>query len=78
MHPIDDLEARCDRALNLVPHFDGRFIRGEQAWNDTPFPALRAFILAAARENDNLRIIFDTHVSLAFGVGAILNVGENH
>jgi hypothetical protein len=74
MHPIDDLEARCDKALNLVPHFDGRFIRDVQAWNGTLFPALREFVLAAARENDNLRVILDTHVSLAFGVGAILNV----
>lgn len=74
MHPIDDLEARCDQALNLVPHFDGRFIRDEKAWNDTLFPELRAFILAAARKNDDIRVILDTHVSLAFGVGAILNV----
>jgi hypothetical protein len=74
MHPIDDLGARCDRALNLVPHFDGRFIRDEQAWNSTLFPALREFILAAARENDHLCLVLDTHVSLAFGIGAILNV----
>jgi hypothetical protein len=74
MHPIDDLEARCDRTLNFVPHFDGRFIRDEQAWNSALFPELRDFILAAARANDNVRIILDTHVSLAFGVGAVLNV----
>jgi hypothetical protein len=74
MHPIDNLEARCDCILNLVPHFEGRFIRDEAAWSDTIFPELRDFILAAARENEKLRIILDTHVSLAFGVGAILNV----
>jgi hypothetical protein len=74
MHPIDNLEARCDQTLNLVPHFDGRFIRDAQAWNDTLFPELRDFVLAAARANDSLRVILDTHVSLAFGVGAILNV----
>src|SRR5262249_20878955 len=51
MHPIDDLDARCDKALDLVPHFDGRFIRDELAWNTTLFPALRDFVLAAAREN---------------------------
>jgi hypothetical protein len=74
MHPIDDLEARCDQTLNLVPHFNGRFIRDEEDWNNTLFPELRNFVLSAARTNDNLRIILDTHVSLAFGVGAILNV----
>jgi hypothetical protein len=74
MHPIDHLEARCDQTLNLVPHFDGRFIRDAQAWKETLFPELRDFVLAAARTNDSLRVILDTHVSLAFGVGAILNV----
>jgi hypothetical protein len=74
MHPIDDLEARCDKALNLVPHFEGRFIRDEKAWNTEIFPALRDFVLDAARDNDHLRVVLDTHVSLAFGVGAILNV----
>jgi hypothetical protein len=74
MHPIDDLEARCDQTLNLVPHFDRRFIRDEKAWDHTLFPDLRAFILSAARANDHLRIILDTHVSLAFGVGSILDV----
>ena len=47
MHPIDDLEARCNQTLNLVPHFDGRFIRDEQAWNDKLFPDLRSFMLNA-------------------------------
>ena len=74
MHPIDNLEARADQTLNLVPHFDGRFIRDEQAWNTTLFPALREFVLSAARGNDHLRVVLDTHVSLAFGVGAILSV----
>jgi hypothetical protein len=57
MHPIDNLEARCDQTLNLVPHFDGRFIRDAQAWNDTLFPELREFVLAAARANDSLDAI---------------------
>lgn len=74
MHHIDNLEARCGTILNLVPHFMGRFIRDEAAWNTTIFPELEAFVLKAARENDHLRVILDAHVSLAFGVGAILNV----
>jgi hypothetical protein len=27
MHQYDNLETRCDQTLNLVPHFDGRYIR---------------------------------------------------
>jgi hypothetical protein len=60
--------------LNLVPHFDGRFIRDEAAWNSTVFPELEAFILEATQGEDHLHLVLDAHVSLAFGVGAILNM----
>jgi len=74
MHPIDNIEARCDQALNLVPHFDGRYIRDEADWNNRLLPELRSFVIDAARETDELRLVLDAHASLAFGVGAILNV----
>jgi len=74
MHPIDNLDARCDETLNLVPHFDGRYIRDEKDWNGRLAPALREFLLKAARSHEHLRLALDAHVSLAFGVGAILNV----
>jgi hypothetical protein len=74
MHPFDNLEARCDQTLNLVPHFDGRYIRDEADWAARVLPELRAFIVAAAQANDHLRLVIDAHVSLAFGVGALLDV----
>jgi hypothetical protein len=74
MHPIDNLEARCDQTLNLVPHFDGRYIRDDADWAARVLPELRAFIVEAARANDHLRLVIDAHVSLAFGVGALLDV----
>lgn len=74
MHPIDNLEARCDETLNLVPHFDGRYIRDAADWEGRVLPELREFILRAARANEHLRLVLDAHVSLAFGVGALLNV----
>lgn len=74
MHPIDDIEARSDQSVNLVPHFDGRYIRDPAAWKAKIFPETQRFLVAAARDKDDLRLILDAHVSLAFGVGAILNV----
>ena len=38
MHPIDNLEDRCERTLNLVPHFDGRYSRDPAAWNGRLLP----------------------------------------
>jgi hypothetical protein len=74
MHPIDNLEDRCERMLNLVPYFDGRYIRHETDWQHRILPELRDFVLQAARSTARLRLILDTHVSLAFAVGMLLNV----
>ena len=74
MHPIDPIEDRCARVLNLVPYFDGRYIRNDADWQDQLYPGLTAFVLDAARASDNLRLIFDAHASLAFATGALLSV----
>jgi hypothetical protein len=74
MHPIDPLEERCDRMLNLVPYFDGRYIRAEADWQDRVHPELSKILLDAARASERLRLIMDAHASLAFATGAILNV----
>jgi hypothetical protein len=74
MHPIDPLEDRCERMLNLVSYFDGRYIRNDADWQDRVLPELRGFVMKAARSVDDLRLILDAHVSLAFATGAVLNV----
>jgi hypothetical protein len=74
MHAFDNLEARCDQTLNLVPHFEGRYVRDESDWAARIERELRNFITAAAQANDHLRLVVDAHVSLAFGVDALLDV----
>lgn len=74
MHPIDRLENRCRRILDLVPYFDGRYIQTEADWKGRVSPELRTFLLDTARSRDRLRLVLDTHVSLAFAAGALLNV----
>lgn len=74
MHPIDPLDERCDRMLNLVPYFDGRYIRNDADWQDRVYPELSGFLREVARGSDSLRLIVDAHASLAFAIGAVLNV----
>jgi len=74
MHQIDNIEARATTTLNLVPHFDRRFLKDEAGWETDLLPALRTFVLAEAQKGDHMRLILDAHVSLAFAVGSILNV----
>jgi len=74
MHPIDSIEARATTTLNLVPFFDGRFLKDGTDWETDLFPRLRAFVLAEAQKGDHMRLVLDAHVSLALAVGSILNV----
>jgi hypothetical protein len=67
MHQFDNLESRCDQTLNLI-YPRSRALDGPRA------AELRTFIVAAAQANDHIRLVVDVHVSLAFGVGALLDV----
>jgi hypothetical protein len=74
MHPIDSLEGRATINLNLVPSFEGRFLKDGADWNADIYPALKAFVIGEAQKSDRIRLVLDVHVSLAFAVGALLDV----
>lgn len=74
MHPIDNVEERCLEIIDLVPLFDGRYIRDEADWQGRILPSLRDGVTKAARLADQLRLVLDAHVSIAFAVGAVLTV----
>ena len=74
MHQIDSLEGRAPIHLNLVPFFEGRFLKDETDWNVDIFPALKAFVIGEAQKGDRIQLVLDVHVSLAFAVGALLDV----
>lgn len=73
-HATDKLEDRCAAVLNLVPNFNDRQIRPDADWATTLYPALRTFLLDAARAGDRLRLILDAHLTLAFAAGSVLNI----
>lgn len=73
-HPIDQLTDRCVEILNFVPNFNERLIRDDADWSATLYPALRSFLLSAAKKSNNLRLALDAHITLAFAAGSVLNV----
>lgn len=73
-HAIDQLSDRCVEVLNFVPNFNERLIRDDADWATTLYPDLRGFLLSAAKKSANLRLVLDTHVTLAFAAGSVLNV----
>ena len=74
MHSIDHLTDRCAEMLDLVRYFDGRYIRRNADWQERVEPALREFLVDAAKREERIRLVLDTHVSLAFAAGTVLNV----
>lgn len=73
-HAFDRLDERCHAVLDLIPSFDERYIRSDSDWESTLYPALRSFLLAAAKGQLRLRLALDAHVTLAFAAGSIINI----
>lgn len=71
-HPIDPIDERCEKVLNLLPAFNERFLKNDREWGEL-YPELRNFLVGAARESEHLRLVLDTHASLAFAAGSVLN-----
>lgn len=73
-HPTDLLEDRCAEVLNFVPNFNDRQIRSDSDWSGYLYPALQQFLRGAAKENERLRLILDTHLTLSFAAGSVLDI----
>ena len=74
MHAIDHLSERCDEVLDLVRYFDGRYVRRSVDWEERIAPALREFLVDAAKRAEGIRLVLDAHVSVAFAAGTVLNL----
>lgn len=74
MHRFDALEDRCDQMLDLVPFFDGRYLRSDKQWDTDIEPVLTAFLASAVTQHAAFRLVLDTHVSIAVAVGRLLDV----
>ena len=72
-HGFDRLEARCDEVLNLLPEFSDRYLRPEFTWEKDLLPKLNAFIHSAGQQEQRLRLAMDTHLTLAFAAGTVLD-----
>ena len=73
-HAFDRLEDRCAKVLDLTSNFDERPIRRQEDWQINLFPSLKTFLLEAAKDCHQLRLVLDTHITLAFAAGSILNI----
>ena len=71
----DRLDDRCIDTLDLIPHFDDRFIRDPVDWGQALLPKLKHFIGQAVNKTPGhrIRLALETHATLAFAAGSVLN-----
>lgn len=73
-HPIDHLEDRCAKVLNLTHSFNERKIRSHEEWAQTLYPNLKSFLLTEAKDHERIQLALDAHLTLSFAAGSILNI----
>ncbi|ENU95835.1 MULTISPECIES: SAVED domain-containing protein [Acinetobacter] len=73
-HPIDRLENRCVKVLNLISEFNEREIRNQDDWSKKLYPELKKFLLEAVQSTDTIKLVLDAHSTLAFAAGSIINI----
>ena len=74
MHRFDALEDRCDQLLDLVPFFDGRYLRSDRQWNADIESALTEYLGRSVARHSSIRLVVDAHISIAVAVGRLLDV----
>ena len=76
-HSIDKLERHCDDWLDLTACFDAnkgnRALMPGEDWAGTIYPRVHTFLNRAALSGRHLRLLIESHVTLAFAAGSILN-----
>lgn len=61
------------KCLSLMERFEERNLKSEYDWNNDIYPILREFLLENTNDKDAYQIYLDTHLSLAFAAGRVLD-----
>lgn len=69
----ENLEEDTESCLSFISKFDGRNIKEEYDWNKDIYTSLEEFLLTNTCNKYAYQIYLDTHASIAFAAGRILN-----
>ncbi len=69
----EKLEEETESCLSFIDKFDGRNIKDEHDWNEDIYKNLKEFLLTNTSKKQAYQIFLDTHASLAFAAGRILD-----
>jgi hypothetical protein len=69
----EHLEDQTDAFLDLVPHFDGRYIKSPQYWQTRLWPEIEAFVGNTFRPTSRFHIYLPAHLTIAHAAGYLLD-----
>ena len=69
----ENMEEETESCLSLIDKFDGRNIKDGYDWNNDIYENLKEFLHANTSNKQAYQIFLDTHASLAFAAGRILD-----
>ena len=70
----EHMEDETVEMLDLIPHFDGRYIRDPVLWRGVIFPQVRGFLAKYEATTRPYHLLLDAHSSIAFAAGYCLEV----
>lgn len=70
----EHMEDETVEMLDLVPHFEGRYIRDTSLWRDAIFSQVRGFLAKYEATTRRHHLLLDAHASIAFAAGYCLEV----
>ena len=70
---VGSLEEDVDKCLSFVDKFAGRKLKDEYDWNGDIYRDLKEFLLTNTSNRHAYQILMDTHISIAFAAGRILD-----
>ena len=69
MRWAEHMEDETEVMLDLVRHFDNRHVYDQELWQSTIFPNVKTFLSKYERTARPIRLLLDTHSSVAFAAG---------
>lgn len=73
-HKYDPMDHRCHQLLDLVPKFDGWFLKARCDWQSDIAAQLAEFVERFAPGHGAIRLRIDAHASIALAAGRLLDV----
>lgn len=69
----EKLEKKAENCLSFIDKFNKRELKAEYSWNDDIYKKLDEFLLENTNHESTYQLFLDTHSSIAFAAGRILN-----